>query len=1315
MGCGGGSNTVTQQSGIPPQFMNAYTSLLGQAQNVASTPYQNYSGNLVAPFSGAQNQAFSSINNLQGVQQPYLNQAQSYLNKSTNPLINTIPTVNNSTLNSLSGSGLNLSNASTGNLGNIPQANAQTIGQYMSPYNQQVVQATQAEFNNQNAQQQAGVVGNAVSSGAWGGDRAGVAQALTAQQQNLAQAPVIAGLNNQNYAQALGETNAQQQLALNTGVAQGQLQQGAANQQLGFLSGQQQTMLGANEASNWLSSEAGMGTANLGSQALSGGLRGASAQLQAGGLQQQLGQEQLNVPYEQWLAQQSYPFQTTSFLGGLTEGLGSTAGQSASTTYPSPSTASQVAGLGLGGLSLVGATGGFGSSGWLTGAHGLLKSGGVVHERPHRALGGAPMMGPPPLGIAPVGAGPVGAMMGPPNISGGLNIPQPTAGAGQFGMGSLIAQQNAGKFGSTTTTNPSQGGQIAGDVGTALMIASMFAAKGGRVPNRHYALGGVLPSVPDPSQAQIVPQGAGMSVGPGAHLMPLGENPGSAPEGDAEAIASQMMATAKALHKSGFGKSADNPPLKTTPNGILPQPTVNYSGTDMAPGVGMGGAAPYAGGGVTPGFDGEDAVPSTMPGGPSGTPVQFNPWLAGMEAGFGMAAGTSPFAGVNIGRGMMAGTQNIMQQQQELPQAALQRAQAQQTGIAAQRQAIQLQLQKAALPYMESAIPGAGGVAPGAPSPAGMPAGVGTSSPGPAGGVVPRGAAAAPSDSASLYNDPQVAVGQALAYSTMGYPAEAQKVLSMVNAPPSGTQYVPGPTGAVSARNIPGYTQALQSRAAHETYGHTSETPLPLGNGVTGTGADVVPNPNGSAQPPNSAWQSPQASAGALATIPTPLRSAFKTASVTSGVPMSILAGVGLAESGFRQLPPNRAGAVGVMQVTPGAAPQGYDLTDPNQNVMAGAMYLRSLYNKTGNWPQAVAAYNKGIDGSGVPYADRVLGYANGFAKGPSPGATVPPGPAVTQSALPAPPTPSPITEPAPAPAANTAASPAPGAPAAGLFSAPPDLPGDPALAGPAYQAVRNPDGTVSTQPTMLGKQAIQESAGKQFNEAQTDLATKTGQLANVNTLRSLVLQGAANGSFLRPGSWAGIRRNAVNALDTVFPGSVSNGQLATAAGINKIATGLVLSGFKGLTSRLTNMDLLTAQKAFPSADQTPFSLLFLTNALRYQNMYEQGNDQFVTQQFTKSGGTVLPAQASQAWMQQNGAKVGALALASTYRDMAQAQPNSPVSRLVRALELAHKDGKAQAMMPAWNAAFVKAAGINPSRMGVNDFGSLILQSGTPQ
>lgn len=294
---GSGTNTVVQQSSPPASVLAAYQNVLGQAQNVASQPLQQYQGNIVAGLSPDQISAMNTINSSQGITAPYINQAARSFNAATTPLWS-----------------------------GVQQFSPSAVSQYESPYTQQVVGATEAQFANTNAQQRAALTGNAVSQGAYGGDRAAVAQGVLAGQQQAAQAPVIAGLENTGYSQALGEFNSQQQ-----------------------------AQLGANEANAWLNSQAGFGYGQLGTEAQNTTLAGASAQLQSGGLQQQIAQEQLNVPYEQFLQQQAYPYQNTSWLAGIAEGTGAASGGTGSSTgISTPSALSTIAGLGSAGLAAYG-------------------------------------------------------------------------------------------------------------------------------------------------------------------------------------------------------------------------------------------------------------------------------------------------------------------------------------------------------------------------------------------------------------------------------------------------------------------------------------------------------------------------------------------------------------------------------------------------------------------------------------------------------------------------------------------------------------------------------------------------------------------------------------------------------------------------------------------------------------------------------------------------------------------------------------------------------------------------------------------------
>lgn len=265
------NNTTTSTTAPNAQAMQAYQDLLSRAGGVSQTPYTPYGGEFVAPVNAQQQTGVNAINQNAGFAQPYIQQAAGYANQAAAPI--------------------------TG---------AQIAG-YQSPYTQQVVQATEAQFNNQNAQQQSALTGNAAAQGALGGDRVGVAQANLAGQQSLAQAPVIAGLYNSGFQNA-------QQMAL------------AQQQQYG---------------------NAAYSLGNLGVAGQQAALSGAGAQVGAGTLQQQTQQQQDTAALSEFMRQQAYPFQTSQWLAGIDTGVGSQMGGTSATTPPKPNPWSQIAGLGI--------------------------------------------------------------------------------------------------------------------------------------------------------------------------------------------------------------------------------------------------------------------------------------------------------------------------------------------------------------------------------------------------------------------------------------------------------------------------------------------------------------------------------------------------------------------------------------------------------------------------------------------------------------------------------------------------------------------------------------------------------------------------------------------------------------------------------------------------------------------------------------------------------------------------------------------------------------------------------------------------------
>ena len=275
MGGGGKSSTSTSTVTIPPEVLARYNSVNATAQNVAQTPFQPYSSNpsdFVAPVNSTQQQGINQIAGSANAAQPFFGAA----------------------------AGLTAAGAGPANLGGL------NTNQYMSPFMGDVYGQALAGQQLQNQQQQSNLAGQAVTAGAFGGDRANTAQANLAYQQNLA--------NNQ--------TNAN---LLNTGY---QNAQNVATQQQG-------AQLAAQQANLARLTGAGGQLAGIGTAAQTAAQQGGQNTLAAGTVPQQTQQAGLTALYNQFLQQQAYPFQTTQFLANIAEGTGALSGSTTSQTQPS--------------------------------------------------------------------------------------------------------------------------------------------------------------------------------------------------------------------------------------------------------------------------------------------------------------------------------------------------------------------------------------------------------------------------------------------------------------------------------------------------------------------------------------------------------------------------------------------------------------------------------------------------------------------------------------------------------------------------------------------------------------------------------------------------------------------------------------------------------------------------------------------------------------------------------------------------------------------------------------------------------------------
>ena len=202
--------------------------------------------------------------------------------------------------------------------------------QYMSPYQQDVIDTTLQEFDIQTQKGLPGLAQQAISAGAFGGGREGVQRAEYLSTADRNRAALQAQLLQQGFGQA--QQLAQQAQAQRMGV--GAAQAGLAAQQLGI----GQAQLGAQMGLAGQQLGLGQFQVGLGQQAPALAGQEISALTTLGGLQQS--QEQARLAAQQQLAQQQLmqPLQATQALGsGITSLIAGYPGQQQVQTQPTPS------------------------------------------------------------------------------------------------------------------------------------------------------------------------------------------------------------------------------------------------------------------------------------------------------------------------------------------------------------------------------------------------------------------------------------------------------------------------------------------------------------------------------------------------------------------------------------------------------------------------------------------------------------------------------------------------------------------------------------------------------------------------------------------------------------------------------------------------------------------------------------------------------------------------------------------------------------------------------------------------------------------
>ncbi len=423
--------------------------------------------------------------------------------------------------------------------------------------------------------------------------------------------------------------------------------QSALAKQQGLTAGQ--TLSGLYQNAAQQAQAAGQGQMALGQNVMNSNLTGAGALYGAGQQQQQLQQQQLNSPYQQQLAQAAFPYQQAQFLSGITGALapslgGTTSGYSnmqGTKTTPGPSIWSQI----LGGA-------GVGTA--------LLGSG---------AFGDA-------SGFSPKGSSP------------------------SYGGGNMWSGDAYG--GSSTNPLP---GLSASDYGSGF-------ARGGRadpyvidLPRRHdgsygYADGGevsddpidisgrsIIPTVETPSAKAVTPQ---LQFAPMAQESSGGSGSGGKGGGAGDIAKLAMMFINRGGRVNGYAEGGEvddeSPatfderfPYRMPDAGAMDawranapspdkavDPTMAFSGDDASDSPAARAVSSFARGPTPPSDSANPYLPvSAAPargGSEKSESFASSPWAALLAASLGTMAGTSPFAGVNIGQGGLQGLKTLESQ-----------------------------------------------------------------------------------------------------------------------------------------------------------------------------------------------------------------------------------------------------------------------------------------------------------------------------------------------------------------------------------------------------------------------------------------------------------------------------------------------------------------------------------------------------------------------------------------------------------------------------------------------------------------------------
>jgi len=314
MGKSQGNQTVTQQTKLPDWYTQAAKGAINTANQAAENLAQPYMGNTVAGLTFEQRQAMNRTHNNVGSTNRAYGQAQD----GARGAMNYDPRMVRAGQQDYTYNPTNV------NAGSFLNAN---IDQYMNPYIQNVEKQAMSRLEDQRLLSQSANADQAAASGAFGGSRQGIREALTDAETSRSMGELSANLRNQGFNTASG-------LAMQD--FDRQMQADLANQQAGLNNAQFGANIGLQNIENRL--QAGLANQQAGLQGAQLNLEGAQSlgqltadrqnaylqslqsSLAAGQMQQAQNQARLDQERAQYDAMRNYPLEQLNIrlaaLGG---------------------------------------------------------------------------------------------------------------------------------------------------------------------------------------------------------------------------------------------------------------------------------------------------------------------------------------------------------------------------------------------------------------------------------------------------------------------------------------------------------------------------------------------------------------------------------------------------------------------------------------------------------------------------------------------------------------------------------------------------------------------------------------------------------------------------------------------------------------------------------------------------------------------------------------------------------------------------------------------------------------------------------------